>query len=708
MANLSQIRRDKMVQFLDELKKVHSDDASVRAFNEIENHLKDKKYGLVWEEHEEQVDIKLRENVPVFCEDNERRLVKDENYPYNFIIEGDNLQALYLLQKTHRNKIDCIYIDPPYNTGAKDWKYNNDYVDKQDTYRHSKWISFMDVRLRLARNLLKSDGALITTIDDNELANVYLLINEIFPDCKNVIITIQMNPGGTQGKSFSVTNEYAIVTYHEKETPIFRKKHSGGDTYNLRRWGSTSNRYEGATCFYPVIVDEELNVIGFGDVLDDDIHPEAQVVNQPDGTKHVYPIDASGTEKKWRYARNTVVEILDRLTAEKKGDRIEIIVRRDTEPPKTVWVNNEYNAESFGTKFIKGIIGKDKFSYPKSIYAVKDCLGMIVSGKPNAIVLDFFAGSGTTLNALNLMNAEDGGHRKCIMVTNNEVSEEVAKSLKKKGITPDSTDWDEYGIARNVTWTRSLNTILGKHENGTELEGEYFTSLVESKEKKRNVVQISYINASELSLTQRKQFVSLVAKGIIPQSLVKKDCAYIVSENAKHTASILFDDSKYEEWLTELEEKEHITDFYVLTSNNLLFSDIKKRIDEVLGSIVETVPITRPLKEGFDANIKYLRCDWTPRKPEDYLLSNVLCLHIKEMIELQNAIEIDGEKNVILFNKDDIKRCLLTPDKYEKVQMIWLNQNIILNGEEINLLNKKEFKYIPREFFGQELREAAE
>ena len=708
MVNITQQKRNRMLAFLEDLKKEHSDDALIKAFNEIENHLKEKKYGLVWEEHEEEVDIKLRENIPILIEDQERKLVKDKNFPYNFLIEGDNLQALYLLQKTHKNKIDCIYIDPPYNTGAKDWKYNNDYVDKNDMYRHSKWISFMDVRLRVARNLLKNDGALITTIDDNELANVYLLINEIFPDFKSVIITIQMNPGGTQGKAFSVTNEYAIVTYREKETTIFRKKHSGGETYNLRRWGSTSNRYEGATCFYPVIVDEELNVVGFGDVLDKDIHPDDQVVNQPNGTKYVYPIDASGIEKKWRYSRNTVEEILDRLTAVKKGERIEILVRRDTEPPKTVWINNEYNAESFGTKFIKGIIGEDKFTYPKSVYAVKDCLGMIVGGKPDAVVLDFFAGSGTTLNALNLINAEDGGKRKCIMVTNNEVSVEVVKSLSRKGILPDDEELENYGIARNVTWPRSVNTIIGKREDGTELGGEYITSLVEEKEKKRNIVQISYIKSSNLNLTQKKQFVSLIAKGQIPQHLAKRDSKYLISENQKHTASILFDDSHYEEWLREMEGKEYLTDFFVLTSNNALFSNIKNRIDGLLGSLVEEVTIKRQLKEGFDANIKYLKCTWTPRHPEDYRLSNILCSHVKEMIELQNAIEIDGEKNVLLLNKDDIKESLFVPDRFEKIQRIWLNQNIILNSEEIKLLNIKGFNYIPREFFGQELREAAE
>lgn len=708
MANLSKVKRERMLAFLETLKNSNNADETVRAFNEIENHIKDKKYGLVWETHEEQVDELLKDNIPVLSEDTDRKLVKDSEFPFNFLIEGDNLQALYLLEKTHKNRIDCIYIDPPYNTGAKDWKYNNDYVDKQDVYRHSKWISFMNVRLKLARNLLKKDGALITTIDDNELANVYLLINEIFPDCKNVIITIQMNPGGTQGKSFSVTNEYAIITYYDKATPIYRKKHAGGETYNLRRWGSTSNRYEGATCFYPVIVDADNSVIGFGDVLDDELHPDGQVVENDDGTKQIWPIDVSGIEKKWRYARDTVEDIIDRLVVEKNGDRLEVIVKRETEPPKTVWVSNDYNAESFGTKFIKGIIGEDKFSYPKSIYAVKDCLSMIVGGKPDAIVLDFFAGSGTTLNALNLINAEDGGHRKCIMVTNNEVSEEVEKQLKKKGIEPDTEEWDSYGIAKNVTWPRSKFTINGFRDDGTELEGEYLTSITVEKSVGRKFTQISYINPQEMNLGQKKQLVSLIAKGQLPQTIVKRDSKYLVSENEKHTVSILLNDEFADEWVAQLGEKEYITDFYIITKNNRLFSELKEKIQNLLGEVVYKENVTRPLSMGFEANLKYFRCDWTPRRPEEYLLSNVLCLHIKEMIELQNAMEIDGVKNVLLLNKIDIKNKILDANNYALVERIWLNQNIILSADEMMLLSKKGFKYIPKEFFGQELKEAAE
>ena len=148
--NLSKQRREKMISFLEELKKKNSDDESIKALNEIEIQLREKKYGLLWEEHSEYVDYMIKENIPIFTEDTSKKICTDPSLPYNFIIEGDNLQALYLLEKTHRGKIDCIYIDPPYNTGARDWKYNNDYADANDLYRHSKWLSMMNERLKIA------------------------------------------------------------------------------------------------------------------------------------------------------------------------------------------------------------------------------------------------------------------------------------------------------------------------------------------------------------------------------------------------------------------------------------------------------------------------------------------------------------------------------------------------------------------------------
>ena len=180
MANITKQKRDQMIAFLEELKREHSDDASVRAFNEIENHLTEKKFGLVFEEHTEFVDEMLLENIPVLSADDEKRICRDEKLPWNFILEGDNLQALYLLEKTHLGKIDCVYIDPPYNTGARDWKYNNDYVEKTDVFRHSKWLSMMQTRLKITRRLMNPQDSILTgtgktrgVLEKNGYSNVY-------------------------------------------------------------------------------------------------------------------------------------------------------------------------------------------------------------------------------------------------------------------------------------------------------------------------------------------------------------------------------------------------------------------------------------------------------------------------------------------------------------------------------------------------------
>ena len=188
MSNLSKIKRDNMIAFLEELKKTHSDDASIRAFNEIENHLREKKYGLVWEEHSEKVDELLVENIPILTADPTRRLCKDETLPWNFIIEGDNLQALYLLEKTHKGKVDCIYIDPPYNNRNKSWKYDNDFVDINDSYIHSKWMSLMATRLTLAKKLLNpSNSVLIVTIDEKEYLHLGCMLEELFPEAERCV-----------------------------------------------------------------------------------------------------------------------------------------------------------------------------------------------------------------------------------------------------------------------------------------------------------------------------------------------------------------------------------------------------------------------------------------------------------------------------------------------------------------------------------------
>lgn len=642
MANITKQKRDQMIAFLEKLKKEHSDDASVRAFNEIENHIKDKKFGLVFEEHTEEVDELLKENIPVLCEDRQRRICKKIENPWNFLIEGDNLQALYLLEKTHRGKISCIYIDPPYNTGAKDWKYNNNYVVKEDVYRHSKWLSMMKVRLLMAKKLLNpNDSVLICTIDEKEYLHLGCLLEELFPEAKIQMITDVINPRGTnRANEFSRVDEYVYICRIGKASVVKTEDNMLGNTDESRKgrvWDSynrTNNlRYNHNNQFYPIYIDEEKKqIIKVGEPLD--VNCGQDEFPKYEGLTAVFPVRKNGEESSWRAVSKTTREWIEkgyvRVVGQEKSGRWllnyipsglqkrieegEIVVGGKTEDgvldlkridsvpkvvnPKTVWNLKRHNATDYGINLLNQILDARSFSYPKSLYSVFDAISFFVKDKPEAIVLDFFAGSGTTQHAVNLLNKTDGGNRKCIMVTNNECSAKEEKQLVKAGYKKGDAEWEAYGIAHMVTWPRTRGSIEGIDFQGKKLKGEYLVNGIDGK------------------------------------------------------------------------------------------------------------PIK--MSEGFDCNIKYLKCDWTPRKPKDYLLSNALCLHIKEMIELQNALEIDGKENVLILNKDDINKYIMDDSKYSSIRRIWLNQNIILNAEELELLRNKGFKYIPREFFGQELREAAE
>lgn len=639
MANLSKERRDRMIAKLEELKLLHNDDASIASLNEIENALREKKYGLVWEEHSEAVDDMLKDNIPVLVADPERRLCKDENLPWNFIIEGDNLQALYLLERTHRGKVDCIYIDPPYNTGARDWKYNNDYVDGNDQYRHSKWLSMMKSRLIVAKRLLNPhNSVLIVTIDEKEYLHLGCLLEELFSEAKIQMISTMIKPGGVaRDNQFFRTDEYIFIVEIGIAAPIplplsdewtaradKRTVHLSWRQFS--RSGSNSLRTHSPGCFYPIFVAKDgSRIVKVGEPLPKGANRTD--ITAPEGTIPIWPIHIDGNEGCWmqtpqnlrklielgyvrlgRFSNNGMaISYLNRKEIEKinsggmtiEGRRSDnsIIVddsqfqRRSI--PGTQWSIYNHNALIGGTNLLSGIFNGKRFDFPKSLYAEHDVIRFFVDDKPNATVVDFFAGSGTTMHAVNLLNAEDGGQRRCIMVTNNEVSDAEAKAMTERGLHPGDDEWEKNGIARYVTWPRTVCSIEGHDVNGNALKGNYL-------------------------------------------------------------------------------------------GTNL------------------------PMADGFQANVKYFKCGWTPRKPDDYLLSNALCLHVKELIELQTAQEVDGIKNVVILSKMDYKMVFEDPAKAAIVERVWANENLVFSAAEMRILREKKFRYIPREFFSQELKEVGE
>lgn len=399
---------------------------------ELQKIKKQKRYGLVWEDKPEDVVEKCRSELPVLVEDNSRRVIEWWDDLTHILIEWDNYHALSVLAYTHDKKVDIIYIDPPYNTGATDWKYNNDYVDWNDTFRHSKWLSMMNNRLKIAKKILKESGSLICAIDENEVSTITLLFQELFPQHEITCITVVHNPSGVQWKNFSRNNEYALFVYPHWERAISLEKRSEENAdvrwfINGAKWNTNNYlRSSWPNSFYPIFVKNN-TVIWFWEPCPLDFHPTSSNIIRTDGIIEIYPITIDGEERKWLFSRNSVEEVIHELSIElnKRSWLYQIIRTKNQLNYKTVWVDSKYNGKTHWTQLISKIINTT-FPFPKSFYLVKECISAILH-KKNAVILDFFAWSGTTWHAVLELNKEDGWKRQFILCTNNEnkIAEEV-------------------------------------------------------------------------------------------------------------------------------------------------------------------------------------------------------------------------------------------------------------------------------------------
>lgn len=439
---------------------------------------------------------------------------------WHTLIEADNYHALQLLEYLYAGKVDCIYIDPPYNTGAKDWKYNNDYVDGNDQYRHSKWLSMIQKRLKIAKKLLNpADSVLIVTIDEKEYLHLGCLLEEMFPEANMQMISSVINPSGSKRlNEFSRNDEYIFFLMFGTAVPCSVKTDTSSQKYEIpwetfRRHDLQSKRGSskgGTAQFYPIYVNNDTGIISaIGDPIPSDV--DINTIPPREGCTTVFPIRDNGIEMNWgarpetarillskgylkagalkvdtpqkyviKYLTSGTIEDIQNGTAITDGysEDGSIIARYENGKevmPKTNWDEKTHNANAYGSKVIKDIIG-GRFSFPKSLYAVHDSIRFFVENKPNALIVDFFAGSGTTLHAVNLLNAEDGGHRRCTMVTNNEVSDAEAKEMTVKGLKPGDEEWEKLGIARYVTWPRTVCSIKGENIKGEPLKGNYIGS----------------------------------------------------------------------------------------------------------------------------------------------------------------------------------------------------------------------------------------
>lgn len=423
-----------------------------------------KSFGLVWEEQIEKIVDQCKKEVPILVEDYKKNLQLDPYLPNNIIIEGDNYHSLSVLNYTHKKGIDLIYIDPPYNTGAKNWKYNNNYVDKDDSYRHSRWLSLMSRRLKLAKKLLNEEGSLICAIDENEQAHLEVLLEEIFNNFNRHTITIVHNPKGVQGKNFSYIHEYAIFVLPKNRKSIVRRKLEKDEIYisNLRNWGGESLRNTAKNCFYPIIVRDK-KIIGFGPVAKDSYHPK-NANQKKNGEIYVWPVDSRGVERKWRYARQSIEDILKDLIVKKSSQGTQILIAKQYGTYKTVWFDKKYDASEYGTKLLRKILPGCDFDFPKSLHTVYDCIHAVVGNKKEATILDFFAGSGTTGHAVLELNKRDKGSRRFILCTNNE--NDIAKKVtypRIKKVIKGYSNVD--GISANLRYYKTAFVDIGSVYN---------------------------------------------------------------------------------------------------------------------------------------------------------------------------------------------------------------------------------------------------
>ncbi len=479
------------------------------------------------------------------------------------VIKGENHHTLEALQFTHAGKVDCIYIDPPYNTGAKDWKYDNNYVDENDSWRHSKWLSFMERRLLLARSLLKPEGVLIVTIDEHEVHHLGVLLERVFPTCRRPMVTIVMNSAGNTQNGFYRVEEHAFFCFPPGTGPVpitddlladeDKKPRSLWGTH-IRSGGINDRPSKRPNLVYPIAIDAdsgrfhqcgaslehrlakgELGTMSRSTL--DAWRPDP--TETIDGRPVVWPFSVDGSIGTWRNDAQTFARLVGdgfvrirpnqnapgtnrwSISYVTKGNRKKVsdhvipvlgnddrdgslLLGNERRPviPKSVWKRRLHDATNWGSPMLRAFVGPNSFNYPKSPYAVRDTLATVVANKPDALILDFFAGSGTTLQATCMLNAADGGRRTSILVTNNEIGETDNKRLRAKGLYPGDTEWESRGVFELVTRPRCAAVVTGQRGDGSAIEGEYDDGTLYGEGFAENVefLELTYLDAGRVEL----------------------------------------------------------------------------------------------------------------------------------------------------------------------------------------------------------------
>jgi len=497
--------------------------------------------------------------------------------PVHMVIEGENYHALQMFSIFGQGSIDCIYLDPPYNTGATDWKYSNRFVDKNDSWRHSKWLSFMERRLILAQRLLKPDGVLVVSINEHEHAHLVCLLEDLFKGWDIASVAIVHNPRGVQGDNFSYSNDFAVFVTPPGKKVIAAKPVDGAASQErrFRVWGKQSERSTAKNCFFPILVQDE-NIVGFGEVPPDHVHPAAAAIEQGVGRYEVWPIDNSGVERKWRNQRKTIEAVAHLLSVERVKGRLEIRIDKETGTHKTVWSGSRHDGGSHGKRLVKAF--GVNFDYPKSLYTMRDILFACTGNNKEAVVLDFFAGSGTTLHAICLLNAEDGGARRCILVTNNEVDSKTTTKLNGEGLYAGDPGFEKHGIFDAVTRPRCKAAITGIRPDGKPVAGLYEGGRPRADGFEENVefLALKYLDPDRVELGQEFSVVHpmlwLAAGAAASRRPMDPRGGFAV--DAKNGYAVLFDDARITVFANAVMESEAVKVIFHVTNDEGAFAEL--------------------------------------------------------------------------------------------------------------------------------------
>ncbi len=557
------------------------------------------------------------------------RVTRAPGKPYHTIINADNYHALQLLLYACEGQVDVIYIDPPYNTGARDWKYNNDYVDDADPWHHSKWLSLMEKRLRLAKKLLKPDGVLVVTIDEHEIHHLGCLLEQTFPNARSQMVTIVNNAAGVTQGGFYRVEEYAFFCFLGDAKPVpgnddFLSDESKEEAtpiwFSLIRYGGINALpSKRPNLVYPIAIDPKSNrIVGAGKTLKQRLAEKKTLGNldkwKPNtnerlkGFPVIWPFRGSGSLSTWQLnpekllslAKDGYVRVRPQANgpggnswsisyiksgnqAKVKSGAIEVLGREPDNGalilgeasrnviPKTVWKRLRHDAGKWGSRTIRELLGNVSFDYAKSPYAVLDTLAVLVGDRPNALILDFFAGSGTTFHATALLNAEDGGNRRCILVTNNEVSEKLAKELNEQGYFPGDDKFEEHGICESVTFPRCKYVVNGKRDDGTELPGAYLNGreMKEGFEENLEYFKLDFLDPEHVAYGDQFEAILpilwLMAGAIGERKTARGYSQWFIPKHSPF--AVLIDEDALSEFKRELKDRPDITHVFLVTDS---------------------------------------------------------------------------------------------------------------------------------------------